>query len=50
MIPILVAVGKKIFRADVTMAEHKCMCEDLAHMCNEVDQVYGIPMGVTLSG
>ena len=50
MILLLVAVGKQICREDMTMVEHKCTCEDLAHLCNAVTQVYGIPMDVTPSG
>jgi hypothetical protein len=50
MILLLAAVGKQISRADVTMDEHKCTCEDLAHLCNAVTQVYGIPMDVAPSG
>jgi hypothetical protein len=50
MILLLVVVGKKIYREDVTMVEHKCTCVDLAHMCNVVAQFYGIPMGVSPSG
>ena len=50
MILLLVAVGKQICRADVTMDQHKCMCEDLAHLFNAVTQVHGIPMDVAPSG
>ena len=50
MILLLVAVGKQIYRAYVTMVEHKCTCEDLVHLCNAVTQVYDIPMDVAPSG
>jgi hypothetical protein len=46
MILLLVAVGKQICRADVPMDEHRCTCEDLAHLCDAVNQVHGIPMDV----
>jgi hypothetical protein len=34
----------------MTMDEHKCTCEDVAHLCNAMTQVYGIPMDVAPSG
>jgi hypothetical protein len=48
MILLLVAVGKQICRAYVPVDEHRCTCEDLVHLCNAVNQVYGIPMDVPL--
>ena len=50
MILLLVVVGKQICREDMTVDEHKCMCEDLAHLCNALTQVHGIPMDVAPSG
>ena len=50
MILLLVAVGKQVYRENMTMDENKCTCEDLAHLCNAVTQVYGIPMDVDPSG
>jgi hypothetical protein len=48
MILLLVVVVNHICRSDVPMDEHRCMYEDLVHLCHVVNQVHDIPMDVPL--
>jgi hypothetical protein len=48
MVLLYEAVGKKIYRVDVLVDEHRQMCEDLVLLCNAVNQRYDIPMDVPL--